>query len=220
MLKEATYTEKFEILNDWMPYIVAAIKKDLKNEHLKSDRAFCKEHFGNKPLAQIGEEELLPVYRSAIKGNEALGEFIANRWLLKHTDVYDFFEQALYTINPDFEAIDEIEAEAASEMIKSGSELFGSATIYLFTILNSVVFPKEQLTALGTQAALERDSAVEQAAKREEAATLEAMVKRHERELKRLEDRYEKKLSGMQKKYVKDTEMLKKQVANLQRKLG
>lgn len=53
-----------------------------------------------------------------------------------------------------------------------------------------------------------------------ESQSFEALKGEFEQKLVRLEDKYEKKLLGMQKKYVTETEMLKKQIGNLQRKLS
>ncbi len=222
MLKEATYQEKFNLLRDWMPHIVSVVKRDLKNEHLKNDRAFAKEHFGNKPLGQITEDDLAPVYLQKIvegEGDESLGEFVANRWMLKNTDVYDFFESSLRAINPNFDQIEELTDEASDQIIGGAAEQFGAQNTYLFSVLNSVVFPKAKLDALASQASSEAAVALQEEKVAGDERTVEAMERRLEREIKRLEDRHEKKLAGMQKKYVKDTETLKKQIANLQRKL-
>ena len=50
MLKETGYQEKIEIVAPWLDEIVETVKKDLKNEHLKVDKAFCKKYFLGKVL--------------------------------------------------------------------------------------------------------------------------------------------------------------------------
>jgi hypothetical protein len=45
-------------------------------------------------------------------------------------------------------------------------------------------------------------------------------VKSFELKMQRLVDKYEKRLSGLEKKYLNDTDILKKQIANLQKKLA
>jgi hypothetical protein len=221
MIKEVSYQEKFKNISSWMPLMVAEIKKDIKNDHLKNDKAFWKEHFGGKPLSQIGEEQLSSVYLSQVLGgNESIGEFVANRWVLKHSDLYEYFETFLRGVNPNFDQIESLDDETSDRLINGAVVQFGYSSTYLFSVLNSVVLSSEKLTALATQAKNEADTVADETATFEEVRSLDAMEKKHEREIKRLEDRHGKKMAGLEKKYLKDTEMLKKQIANLQRKLG
>ncbi|MFT4554276.1 MAG: hypothetical protein ACI9S8_002926, partial [Chlamydiales bacterium] len=109
MLKDAEYKEKFQLLMPWMLGIIDVVKKDLKNEHLKKDKVFFKKYFFGKQLKNLTSEELSPAYAEAIvEGKENLGEFISTRWLLKKTEVYDFFEEQLRSVNPKFDEIDEL----------------------------------------------------------------------------------------------------------------
>ena len=98
MLKDATYKEKYNALKNWMPAIVDVVKKDLKNEHLKTDFVFAKRYFAGKNLNKLTNEELVAGYASAIqqeeKGEE-IAEFITNRWLIKNSELYGFFEEEL-----------------------------------------------------------------------------------------------------------------------------
>src|SRR4051794_29125719 len=109
MLKDTGYQEKFVMLKTWIPEIVEGVKKDLKNEHLKIDKAFCKRYFLGKSLMQIQTPEMAVAYEKDIAdGNAGLGEFIATRWLLKNTDVYGYFEMKLKSLTSDFEALEEL----------------------------------------------------------------------------------------------------------------
>ena len=52
MLKNITYKDKFAMLQEWMPFIVDAIKRDLRNEHLRNDVAFMKRYFKSQKFQE------------------------------------------------------------------------------------------------------------------------------------------------------------------------
>ena len=144
-----SHTEMFRLLAPWHPRIFAAVKKDVRNEHLKLDKAFYKVHFGNKVLIRLTVDDLLSVYPAVIaKGHEKLAEFIANRWILRHIDVYNFFESKLKAINPQVEKIVLIDEEAATRIIDEAVRLFGAEDSYIFCIFNQVAFSTLQLERL------------------------------------------------------------------------
>lgn len=222
MLKEATYKEKFVLLADWLPVIIEAIQKDLKNDHLKKDARFVKNFFANKNPSKLTREELLTGYSQALQNEEyaePLGEFIANRWMIRHTDLYHFFEERLRRINPNFTEMTEIEPTAARSLMEDAIEEFGARNVYLFSIINSVVFPNQIYDQLRRRAleSVETETAAAQA--QAEHRSIEEMQQSHQQQIARLTDKYEKKIQGMQKKYLLDVDALKKQIASLQRKL-
>lgn len=222
MLKNATYKEKFALLKKWMPTIVDSVKKDLKNEHLKKDWAFVKQYFPGKNLNKLNAEEIAQAYLHVIETSEnaeELAEFISNRWLLKHTELYYHFEKELTKINPDFSELEELDKNQSMQIIEGSIAQFGALNSYLFSILNSVVFPKEVFDALAARAETDVKKAKEEAHAAAEMKSLEDMQRSYEQQIARLTDKYEKKLSGLQKKYSLDVEGLKKQIVNLQRKL-
>jgi hypothetical protein len=220
MLKETGYQEKIEMLKGWLPEIIEIVKKDLRNEHLKSDKAFCRRYFLGKNPAQVQADELAPAYAEEIaSGNTGLGEFISTRWLLKNTDIYGFFEARIKTLTADFETLETLPYDFSNSLLEEAVKQFGPKRTYLFSVLNSVVFPKELYQKLQALAQEETRMMAEAILKHEEAMTLEAMQKRHERELVALRDRFEKKFSGLERKYLNDVQALKKQIQILQKKL-
>ena len=60
MYKNATYREKFADLKEWIPFLVEAIKKDLRNEHLKKDIFFVKKFLSSKNIHKI--TIFIPIY--------------------------------------------------------------------------------------------------------------------------------------------------------------
>jgi len=222
MYKNATYKEKFTDLQEWFPLVIDAIKKDLRNEHLKKDVLFVKKYLSSKNIHKVTTEELSEAYQRAVQEQEHgedLAEFITSRWLLKNSDLYEFFERELTKINPDFGSLEEINPAQAHALIDTAIREFGAPHTYLFSVLNSVVFPKETFQKLKLQAQQHQEKTVEETRKNVEHSNVEQMRKSHEQEIARMADKYEKKLTGMQKKYTTDVDNLKKQVAQLQRKL-
>lgn len=223
MLKNANYQEKFQLLNPWIFKIIDTVKKDLKQEHLQQDGKFAKQHFQGKNIQKLTAEDLAPAYSqwiaSGAPGGEEIGEFIANRWLLKNTEIYNYFEEQLQNVNPEFNEIEELEKNLAQTIMDHSVEQFGALKTYIFSVLNSVVFPQTLLQRLHDLALAAQKQENTDTLHAKEKAAAENLEKTHEREIARLTDKYEKKLLGMQKKYIQDTERLKKQVVNLQKKL-
>lgn len=222
MYKNATFQEKFLSLKEWMPHLVESVKKDLKNEHLKKDFQFNKKYFASKNINKLSVAELTEAYETAIQqepNGEELAAFISSRWLLKNSELYHFFEQQLSQINPDFTQLDEISSNDAERLISSSVAEHGPVDTYLFSVLNSVVFPEQSFHHLKDLAAAAKVESVEQSTELAQKFSMETIQAGFEAELLRLKDKYEKKLSGLQKKYTVDVESLKKQIGQLQRKL-
>lgn len=221
MMKETTYQEKFTILSRWSEDIIETVKKDLRAEHLNKDKNFCRKYFLGKNPSQVDIKTMTSAYTKDIaEGNVGLAEFIATRWLLKHTDIYGFFEEKLKTLTQDFESIEELNEDFSEILIKESSQRFGPEKTYIFSVFNSVVFPQKIYANLKEKA--EHFTEVERREKQEqeEARTLLEMEKRYEREIHALKDKYEKKLAGLQRKYLNDTQILKKQITQLQKQLN
>ena len=223
MYKQATYKQKFAALNEWIPHIIDSVKKDLKNEHLKKDYLFAKKYFASKNINKLTSDELVEAYKQAIaesdEAGEAIAEYISSRWIMKNTDVYNLFEMELSQINPNFSDIEELSNEHADQLIDASISEHGALNTYLFAVLNSVVLPKGHFDALQKRAQAELEEEVAQLQDSQEKVSMEKMQISFEQEIARLTDKYEKKLSGLQKKYHLDVDALKKQNAQLQRKL-
>lgn len=223
MLKNSTYKEKFALLRPWMHSILDPIKRDIKNEHLRKDWDFFNQYFSGKQLNKISLDEMSHAYSQAVaetENAEELGEFLSNRWLLKHSDIYNHFEQELSQVSNNFSDLEMLDKEVSLRMMDKAVTHFGAPKTYLFCILNSVVFPEEVFKILAEKAHIEAAQNVVEQKVEQEKQSFEEMERNHCTEIARLTDKYEKKLSGLQKKYVQDVTSLKKQIATLQRKLS
>lgn len=223
MLKNATYKEKFVLLHDWIPSIVEEIKKDLKNEHLKKDWQFAKKYLPGKNIGKVTKEDLVDAYAKALKDSEdaeVLAEYMANRWLLKNTELYSYFEAKLSQINPNFSEIEEINHEQSQDIVNGAIIEYGPLRTYLFSVINSVVFPETVYQELGKKAKAHQEKEIEEHNAQEKNRSLESLKSHYELQIQRLTDKYEKKIIGLQKKYIQDTDSLKKQISNLQKKVN
>lgn len=221
MIKESGYQEKIELAAPWLAEVIELVKKDLKNEHLKIDRDFCKRYFLGKGSNMITVAEMVEAYRKDIaEGNVGLAEFITSRWILRNTDIYGFFEETLAKLTPDFDTLQELDDKLASSLVKDAISQFGAVKTYLFSLFNSVVFSDEIYEEMRKKALSFSAEIKDKQEKEQVEKSLETMQKRHTREMAALNDRHEKKLSGLQKKYLNDTEVLKKQIRDLQVKLS
>lgn len=215
MYKNATYKDKFADLHDWVPFIVGEIKSDLCREHLKKDLNFVRRFLASKNIPKVTTEELAKAYQKAIKeepNGESLAEFITSRWLLQHSEVYDFFEEELKKINPEFTELEELEEPVAESLINRAIAEFGAPNAYIFSVLNSVVFPNSSFDSLKKQATHHQQN--KEKIEEETSKQLSA-----EAQIARITNKYEKKIAGLQKKYSIDVENLKKQIGLLQRKM-
>ncbi len=211
MIKEDLYKIKFGKLEPWISEIFQAIRKDLRNEHLHKSPAFVQKHFPKRPLDKLTIAELSAAYLKEIaEGDEDLGEKITARWVLKNAELYQFFVDALSKVNPKYDEIETLPPDLSAFLLKSAVTQFGARTVYIFSILNAVVFTEEQLAKL-REAAL---SEIVPQEKRELTAT------DYEKQMRKLVEKYEKRMQGIERKYFQDVEGLKKQIAQLHKKLG
>ncbi len=152
-MKAKTYQEKFSLLSPWFESLVASIRKDLKEEPLKKDRMIYAQLFGNKLLKNLSSKEMWAAYANALsQGHESLGEYLAARWILRHRNIYDFFEARLRTISQNFDELGELESSFAKSLIEDAATAFGAIDTYCFSVLNDVTFSSKDFEELRKKA--------------------------------------------------------------------
>lgn len=197
-----------------MHVLLNAIRKDIKQDHLGSDPEFYRTHFGNRPQNRLTSEEIFSAYESELlKGNQKLAEWVVNRWVFKHGDLYQVFAERLSQINENFDQIQTLSVEESEKVLAGTAERFGAIPTFLFVVLNGVVFPESTRNKL--QGLAEQEKKDQEVKSQEDGGkeSLEKLLAAKEREVARLND----KLLGVQKKYDKDVEALKKQIRALQK---
>lgn len=212
---------QFQILQPWLTQILHAIKKEIRTEHLSKNPSFYKTYFGARPQNRLTYEEIFPAYeKELLQDNRELGEWVVNRWVFKHGEIYRHFAERLSQIDPDFDAIKSLSEAQSEQILSQALESFGALPTYIFSVLNGVVFPTNVLDRL--RAAAEKEDAAQKAEKAETKIqeNLEQTVARHQRELSRLHEKYENKIAGVMKKYTTDVNALKKQIRALQQRLN
>jgi len=222
MIKDMPLKSKFEILESFLGKILHDIRKDIRGEHLKQDKVFVQKYFGKNFIEKIPAEDLEKAYFAELvsEGTENLGSWMISKWILKHAEVYEFFVVQLTKVNPKFEEITLLSVEDAKAIASKSVENFGAIDTYIFSMLNSVAFPDPVFEVVKDAAIKELAEQAKPALQKNASITLEDLSRQHELEILKLTDRYEKRLQATAKKYVQDIEGLKKQLGNMQKKLG
>ncbi len=211
---------QFETIQPWIGVVLNAIKKDIKTDHLPAKPGFIKAHFGNRSVHRLTLEEIFDAYaKDLLAGDQELSEWVVNRWVFKHGDIYSHFAERLGQISQNYSAIESLSEAQSEEILEGVAQKFGALPVYLFSVLNGVVFPEGVFARLRV-AAQEEEARLEAQEKgaeetRKGAQTAEA----YQRELARLHEKYEGKIAGVMKKYTTDVEALKKQIRSLQKQI-
>ncbi len=211
----------FTRLQSWLPEITAAIRKDIKVDYLPGSPEFHRKHFGNRPLSRISFEEIQEAFsKELLAGNEEMAEWVVNRWVFQHGDVYTHFAERMVSINPNFDQIKEFTVAESDQILQGAVESFGAKAVYLFSVLNQVVFPAAVVERLRAAAEKEKASAHATETSTQQTTDLSKLIERHNREMTRLSEKFEQKVSGVLKKYTTDVEALKSQIRALQKQLA
>ena len=193
-----------------------AVRRDCKNEHLRLNPAFVREHFAGMPLHRITVDEMRAVYlRLILAGNDHLAEFVANRWLFRNMELYSFFEKALSQVSPEFEKIAELTIDQAKAIIEEASEKFGCESVFCFVVINEVVIPQEVFDKL-------QRKAVESLGKRQKEADAQelSVEDKYRQEIERLKERQEKKIQEMTKRQQQEVQRLHNEIHLLKSELA
>ena len=212
-------TTKYQTLQPFLGEILDSIRKDIKTDYLPGSASFYRTHFGSRPINRLNSEEINAVFiKELLAGNEDLSDWVVNRWVFKHGDVYRHFAERLSRINADFDAIEHLSVEQSQTILAGAKEGFGAKATYFFAMLNGVVFPEAIFAELKKGAEEEYVQQKEEKQKEDQMLEVAKIIERHEREMARMVDKYEQKLAGVLKKYTTDVEALKAQVRALQKK--
>ena len=204
-------------LRNWTPVVLEAIKKEIRQEALDLHPDFTQKYFGNRPKSKLTMQEIFSAFDTELSlKNEELAEWVVSRWVFKHSDLYQFFVSKLSEIKEDFSSIKNLSEEESEKILKGAEDKFGPIEIYLFSLLNSVVFPQKILDRLEKRALEMKSENEEKSSSLKSDSGLEKAMQSQEREIQRLKG----KIDAMQKKYALDTESLKKQIQSLQRQLA
>ncbi|MEN9654631.1 MAG: hypothetical protein RL235_743 [Chlamydiota bacterium] len=212
----------FTQVQPWVASILSDIKKELRTEHLLKSPVFYRAHFGNRPHNRIPYEEIEAVYvRALAEGSDAdLADWVINRWVFQHGDIYEAFAEKLQQVNPDFTQIKELTLDESERVLDGMAERFGALNVYLFAWLNKVAFPESVFHRLQNLAESTTRLAKEEAEESKALVEKEALVKKHARDLEKLRLKCEDKIAGVMRKYDQDVAGLKNQIRALQKRMS
>jgi hypothetical protein len=220
MIKDLVLKSKFAFIQEFFGKIIQDIRKDVRQEHLKKDKAFIQKHFAKNSIDKVSAEEIEKGYFTelSIEGNDDLSNWVISKWILKHAEVYEYFVTELTKVNPKFEEISLLDMETAKSIAARAVDKFGAEDTLIFSVVNSVAFPDQIFEALKDEA-LKQLAAKKDLVKKDTAISVEDLVKQHQIDLSRLSERYENRIQAVSKKYIQDIEGLKKQLASMQKRL-
>jgi len=207
--------KKFELLQPWLHEIFGSIRRDIKTDYLPGSAAVYRAHFGNRPQNRLTMEEInTALEKELLQGNTDFAEWMINRWVFKHGELYSHFAERLEAISPEFATLKALTEPESEQVLRGAKEAFGAKKVYFFSVLNEVVFPASILEELRKAAEAEQVVSTEVAPQVDMISGEE-----HQKELVRLTEKFEQKIAGIMKKYTSDVEALKTQVRALQKKL-
>ena len=221
MIKDLSLKSKIEFLGPVLGRVLQDIRRDIKQEHLKKDRAFVQKYFGKNHVDKVSAEEIEKAYFTEIVsvGNEELASWVVSKWILKHAELYEYFVTELSKINPRFEEIELLDMDVAKSIAARSVDQFSVIDTYIFSVMNSVAFADEIFHHF-KQEVEQLQSNQAKGIEQSEELSLQELMRRHNQELGKLSDRYEKRLQAVSKRYVQDIEGLKKQLAAVQKRLS
>ena len=91
MIKDLVLKSKFAFIQEFFGKIIQDIRKDVRQEHLKKDKAFIQKHFAKNSIDKVSAEEIEKAYFTelSIEGNNDLSNWVISKWILKHAEVYE-----------------------------------------------------------------------------------------------------------------------------------
>ncbi len=213
--------KKFTIIQPWINQILILLKKEIKNDHLQKYAQFLKENFAGKPIHKISQDEILLVYEKKLLEEDIdLSEWVISRWVYHNSEIYEYFFEELKKINEKVTEIESIDKEKSLSLLNGAYKKFSKEDLYIFSILNEVVFDPDVLKGLGEEALKEKLERKKTNSSKQIQSSIENVIKRQEEEMRRTKESYEKKLSSMKRRYFEDVEKLKEQISKLQKKMS
>lgn len=212
MIEKSACENKFENLFPFMGEVCGSIKKEIKQEFIQ------KGFFRNKADCQDWKGILQFFSRKAgEERDEKIIEWLSSAWICKHGEIFQLFHEKLSQLSSQYDSLKEFPLEFECSLKEISLKEFGAVQVYIFSVLNSVVFSKQTYQEL-------RENALKELSleKREEcvsALSVEELKKRFEEEKLRLCEKYERKMQGVIKKFQIEVEGYRKQIGLLQKKI-
>lgn len=214
MIIKSDYKNKFELLAPFMEELCRGIKKEIKQELIKKktlqmsvnalDWSVISQNFFKK-IVEDGDEET--------------GEWLASTWIYKNGEIFQCFHEELSLVDEQYDRLESLSSEVEEKIKNLSASKFGALPVYLFCVLNSVVFSHKIFEDLRKRSLEEISMDRNDLKESSNNLSLEELKKSFEVERLKMEEKYEKRLQGVIKKTQMEVEGYRKQIGQLQKKL-
>lgn len=152
MIAQASYVERFLTLKPFLEKIFREIKKEIRQE-LQSKGSFLRKKLGEQSFHPEFKKiaSLLEVCVISPEG-EDVGEWVSAAWVNTKGAIFELFHNHLVQVSEDYNTLASLPADVEEKLVQEGIEQFGVKNIYIFSLLNSVVFSSATLEKLKKEA--------------------------------------------------------------------
>ncbi len=214
MMINSSYKNKFEILAPFVGELCLEIKKEIKQEFVK--KKGLQAEFKSLDISDISQFFYKKV---AEEGDEKTGEWLASSWIYKNGEIFQLFHEQLSLVDKHYDQLESLSSSVEEQIKDLSVGKFGFVRVYLFSILNSVVFSTKLFEELKNGALKELSVSKDHSLEDEDSISLEDLRKSFEMERLKMEEKCEKRLQGVIKKTQMEVEGYRKQIGQLQKRL-
>lgn len=140
MIAQASYIEKFSSLKPFLEKIFREIKKEIRQD-LQSKGSFLRKKLGAqsfhpefKKISSLLEECIVS------SEGEDLGRWVSLAWVNTKGAIFELFHDHLEKVAEDYSTLTALPSDVEENLLKEAIEQFGVKNVYIFSLLNSVVF--------------------------------------------------------------------------------
>jgi hypothetical protein len=214
MMINSNYKNKFETLGPFIEELCVGIKKEIKQEFVK--KKGIQANFNSLDISDMSQF----FYKKVVEeGDEKIGEWLASSWIYKNGEIFQFFHEQLSFVDKHYDRLESLSSEVEQQIKDLSVSKFGFVRIYLFSVLNSVVFSAKLFEELKRGALKELSMSKESSLESKGNISVEELKKSFEVERLKTEEKYEKRLQGVIKKTQMEVEGYRKQIGQLQKRL-
>ena len=214
MMINSNYKNKFETLAPFVEELCLGIKKEIKQEFVK--KKGLQAEFNPMDISDIAQFFYKKV---AGEGDEKTGEWLASSWIYKNGEIFQLFHEQLSLVDQHYDRLESLSSEVEQKIKDLSVSKFGFIRVYLFSVLNSVVFSAKLFVELKNGALKELSASKDSSLEGKDTVSLEELKKSFEMEKLKMEEKYEKRLQGVIKKTQMEVEGYRKQIGQLQKRL-
>jgi hypothetical protein len=144
---------------------------------------------------------------------------LASSWIYKNGEIFQLFHEQLSLVDKHYDQLESLSSSVEEQIKDLSVGKFGFVRVYLFSVLNSVVFSAKLFEELKNGALKELSVSKDHSLESEDDISLEDLRKSFEMERLKMEEKYEKRLQGVIKKTQMEVEGYRKQIGQLQKRL-